>query len=67
MILIEKQNIIYKRIILFKIHVKTLYEEIINNKFFIQVKIILINTKFFLFILRFRMNVMFFFDNNKFY
>jgi hypothetical protein len=67
MILIEKQSIIYKKIILFKIHVKTLYEESINNKFFIQVKIILINTKLFLFILRFRMNVMFFFDNNKFY
>jgi hypothetical protein len=67
MILIEKQNIIYKKIILYKIHVKTSYEENINNKFFIQVKIVLINTKFFLFILRFRMNVMFFFDNNKFY
>jgi hypothetical protein len=67
MILIEKQSIIYKKNILFKIHVKTSYEKSINNKFFIQVKIILINTKFFLFILRFRMNVMFFFDNNKFY
>jgi hypothetical protein len=67
MILIEKQNIIYKKIILFKIHVKMSYEENINNKFFIQVKIILINTKLFLFILRFCMNVMFFFDNNKFY
>jgi hypothetical protein len=67
MILIEKQSIIYKRIILFNIHVKTSYEENINNKFFIQIKIVLINTKLFLFILRFRMNVMFFFDNNKFY
>jgi hypothetical protein len=49
------------------IYIKTSYEESINNKFFIQVKIILINTKFFLFILRFCMNVMFFFDNNRFY
>jgi hypothetical protein len=34
MILIEKQSIIYKRIILFKIHVKTSYEKSINNKIF---------------------------------